>query len=43
MGDWHLRRWKRSDLQDNLEIMRDTWLGSWVDLVGVNVALPLAG
>ena len=23
LGDWHLRSWKRSDLQDVLEIMRE--------------------
>ena len=34
LGDWHLRSWKRSDLQDVLEIMRDTWLGSWAEAGG---------
>lgn len=32
---------RRCDLQYNLEIMQDMWLGSWADLAGVTVALAL--
>ena len=34
LGDWHLRSWKMSDFQDDLELMRDTWLGSWEEAGG---------